>query len=294
MAKIQLSTTWECGAMPFIPVLNLLAEKFVALRNHRVEGAMQSWTLGSCPSINTELADLFNWNSTEDPESWLKALAVSRYGEEAAPEVLESWRLFSEAFADYPFSNPIVYSSQVLWGPAHPLYFHESHRRPSLQNSRDSFDWTRPYGPEVTSRLFRQLENRWNAGVTRLQSALKKVTSDRESDVHRDIGVARAFGLHMGSVANQIDFLLARRVFRDGSQEPAERIEALRAMRTIAENERSKAAELLAICMKDSRIGFEAFFQYVYRPQDIREKILSCEYLLQRVIPAEERRLLSR
>src|SRR5690606_22879325 len=111
MAKIQLSTTWECGAMPFIPVLNLLAEKFVALRNHRVEGAMQSWTLGSCPSINTELADLFNWNSTEDPESWLKALAVSRYGEEAAPEVLESWRLFSEAFADYPFSNPIVYSS---------------------------------------------------------------------------------------------------------------------------------------------------------------------------------------
>ena len=51
--------------------------------------------------------------------------------------------------------------------------------------------------------------------------------------------------------------------------------------------------ERLDFCTVDSRIGFEAFFQYIYRPQDVLEKIVSCHYILKRLIPREETKILT-
>ena len=62
LAKIQLSTTWECGTVPFIPVPNLLARKAQGMSNVGVNGAMATWTIGSYPSPNTEAFAIQNWN----------------------------------------------------------------------------------------------------------------------------------------------------------------------------------------------------------------------------------------
>ena len=47
----------------------------------------------------------------------------------------------------------------------------------------------------------------------------------------------------------------------------------------------SLAKELLDLTIEDSRIGFEATNHYAYSPNDLREKVLNCEWLL-RTIPS--------
>ena len=50
------------------------------------------------------------------------------------------------------------------------------------------------------------------------------------------------------------------------------------------------ARRLHAIQTRDSRIGFEATNQYYYVPVDLAEKVINCQDLLTRWLPAERRR----
>ncbi len=43
------------------------------------------------------------------------------------------------------------------------------------------------------------------------------------------------------------------------------------------------ARELFALARADSRIGFESSNHYYYVPQDLIEKAINCDYVLQRV-----------
>src|SRR5207248_3245587 len=62
LAKIQLSSTWECGTIPFITVPNLLVRKANAMREVGAKGAMATWTIGSYPSPDSEAFAVQNWN----------------------------------------------------------------------------------------------------------------------------------------------------------------------------------------------------------------------------------------
>ena len=50
MAKLQLGTTWELGAVPYIPAVANVAEHMDRLRKAGVQGALLGWTLGGYPS----------------------------------------------------------------------------------------------------------------------------------------------------------------------------------------------------------------------------------------------------
>ena len=80
-----------------------------------------------------------------------------------------------------------------------------------------------------------------------------------------DYALARAAGLHFRSVANQTRFVLARDAGR--------RDEATR----VARDEATVAKELWKLARQDSRIGFEASNHYYYVPQDLVEKVLNCQ-----------------
>jgi hypothetical protein len=47
---------------------------------------------------------------------------------------------------------------------------------------------------------------------------------------------------------------------------------------------------LHAVQSRDSRIGFEASNQYYYVPVDLAEKVINCQDLLTRWLPAERSR----
>ena len=54
------------------------------------------------------------------------------------------------------------------------------------------------------------------------------------------------------------------------------------------------ARRLHAIQSRDSRIGFEASNEYYYVPVDLAEKVINCQDLLNRWLPAECQAVLSR
>ena len=51
------------------------------------------------------------------------------------------------------------------------------------------------------------------------------------------------------------------------------------------------ARQLHRLQLRDSRLGFEASNQYYYVPMDLAEKMLNCQDLLNRWLPAERQRL---
>lgn len=287
MAKIQLGATWECGTVPFLPVLHLLGRKFQAMLESGIQGAMETMTLGSYPSINGELAKSFYWTPRPELGDALLRVALLRYGSKAAPVVVEAFQMLSEALENFPFSNRVVYSSPVQSGPAHPLYFRATGKSPSLFNSRDSLAWTVPFGPETAASLFEAMAVRWNAGVRRWESALKWVPTERLAQAKQDLGVVQAIYLYFSSASDQIRFLLYREELGK-AKTASETHSALEKIKQIVSAELRRARELYQIVKADSRVGYDPHLQYFYRPQDLLEKVICCQDILDHQIPAME------
>jgi hypothetical protein len=97
--------------------------------------------------------------------------------------------------------------------------------------------------------------------------------------------VARAVGLHFESVANQIQFVLARNALLSGKLGTPERDAKVHLINEIAADEIGNARRLFTLAREDSRIGFEASNHYYYLPLDLVEKVINCEYILNVWLP---------
>lgn len=284
MAKIQVGNTWEVGLVPYIPVEQLVARKFEAMRAAGITGAMESWTLGGYPSLNWEVAEAFYHGYTAGGDGNLEKFAATIYGASVAKRVVRAWRLFSDAFEQYPFSDSLVYSSVVQCGPAALLYFEPTGLTPRIMNSYDSLDWTQPFGPKIVADLFEKMASGWNAGLKELEGLMNDVPASQRHQVAKDIGVCRAIGLYFRSIANQVRFHASRQHWKTS-------LAGLNTMKLLVKDEITAARQFLEVCSQDSRLGFEASLGYLYLPLDIREKLVACQYVIEKQIPEAETRL---
>ena len=265
-AKVQLNNTWELSAVPYLPVMDLVAEHCHNLRSVGVEGMMLSWTLGGYPSPNLELAHLIA-STGAAPEAALDAVARRRYGEAAAPHARRAWTLFSDAFRHYPYDGSVVYNSPAQYGPSNLLYAARTgYAATMIGFPYDDLDrWRGPYPPEVFAAQFEKLSSGWDAGVAELAKAAD-LAGGQAAAAKEDLTLARAAGLHFRSVASQARYVMARNA--GAPTEPMLR------------DEIETARRLFALAQKDSRIGFEASNHYYYLPQDLAEKVINCQHLL--------------
>jgi hypothetical protein len=260
MAKAQVGCTWELSLLPNIPVLNLVARKFEAMRRKGLDGVMASWTLGAYPSLNWDVVKQYYGAARPAPKEAVLSAVTARYGAEAARRAMPAWEIFSEAFLEYPYSNSLVYSSPVQCGPAHLVWLKPTGERQKILHSYDALGWTSPYGPELASELFARLGERWAKGVEVLRAAWAEVPG-----TEAELRIAEAAGLYFQSIANQI------RIHHLRGKDTA-------AVKRLLGDEEKIATRFLALCEADSRIGFEASLQYFYLPLDIREKIAACRW----------------
>lgn len=284
MAKIQVGTTWEVGLVPYIPVEQLLVRKFEAMRAAGITGAMESWTLGGFPSENWGVAASFYRRHASDGNDDLEEMAASLYGATAANRVVRAWGLFSDAFGQYPFSDSVVYSSVVQCGPAALLYFEPTGLTPRIMNSYDNLGWTQPFGPRIVANMFRKMASGWELGLKELEGAMQAVPAAQRGHAATDLRVCRAIGLYFRSVANQVRFHASRERWKAS-------VAGLDSMKMLVNDEISVARQFLEICSEDSRLGFEASLGYLYLPMDIREKLVACQYMIEKQIPEAEARL---
>ena len=84
VAKVQLNNTWEFSSVPYLPVMDLVAQHCHNLASAGVDGVMLSWSLGGYPSPNLEIAARFRVDPTPSIDEVLNAVAVERYGTKGA------------------------------------------------------------------------------------------------------------------------------------------------------------------------------------------------------------------
>src|SRR5690606_35528709 len=111
--EIQFNNTCEIASVPYLPVMNLIAEHISNLSAVQLNGMMIGWTMGGYPSPNFKLAERLNRKPFPEPEKVLDELAEERFGPEGAPHARKAWTLMSEAFREYPFHVSVVYTAPV-------------------------------------------------------------------------------------------------------------------------------------------------------------------------------------
>jgi hypothetical protein len=284
-AEIQFNNTCEIASVPYLPVMDLVAEHIRNLAPTKLDGMLIGWTMGGHPSPNFELAQRLNRRPAPEVGAVLDAMARERFGPEGAAAGRKAWTLLSDAYREYPFHISVVYVCPVQVGPANPLYASKTGYNATMWGiPYDSLDrWRGPYPPDVFAGQFEKLSEGWRRGVAELETAARKTPPEQRAEAETDLRFARAAGIHFQSVANQSRFVIARDTIADrgAALSPDER-ERLRAeIRRCLESEIALACELFTLTGEDSRIGFEPSCQYFYLPLDLAEKVVNCRWLLE-------------
>ncbi len=285
VAKVQFNNTWELSSVPWIPALDLVAQHAANLARIDIDGFMLSWTLGGYPSPNLEIAQQFSQNPDADPIDVLNGLATRRYGASAAPYARRAWTSFSNAFAQFPYQQKVIYSGPQQYGPSNLLYAKPTGYAASMVGfPYDDLDgWRGPYPREIFISQFDKLADDWKSGLDFFDQVLKSCDADKKEMAQADWRIAKAAYLHFKSVANQGRFVILRDSLAQVNL-PAARVQSLKKEINQLLNEEIKtASELLAISWSDSRIGFEASNQYYYVSQDLMEKVINCEFVRKRI-----------
>jgi hypothetical protein len=270
-AEIQFNNTCEIATLPYIPVLDLVAEHYgKLLAAARPDAMLIGWTMGGYPSPNLRLVRMMSATPAPEPASVLDALALERYGAEGASHGRKAWTLMSEAYREYPFHISVVYTSPVQCGPANLLYATKTGYKATMWGlPYDDVDtWRGPYPPEVLAAQFQKIVDGWRPALTELHAAAEKAPAEQRAQAESDLRMARAGAIHFESVANQTRFITAR----DAN--------AKEELRRCLESEIALARELYTLSRQDSRIGFEPSCQYFYFPLDLVEKVINCRALL--------------
>jgi hypothetical protein len=281
IAKIQVNNTWELSAIPYLPVMNLVAQHIKNLQNENIDGLMLSWSLGGYPSPNMELVKVMqdnpDWNVTQS----LKKVAVGRYGKNAAPDVLKAWEQFSTAFTEFPYGLSIYFPPLQL-GVANPIYKLPTGLKSTMLGFPfdDLQQWCGAYPDTVLASQFKKLAEKWERGVPYFKKAVALAeTTEQKANATEDYRFAITAQNHFKSVANQIQFIISRNKVLSDTLKTAEVKRETKIMEKIVNSEIQLAKQMYEISKADSRIGFEASNHYYYFPLDFVEKVVSCKYI---------------
>ncbi len=128
--KTETALGLECIQFPYMPALDRLYRKWMAVRSLRPQIVLQSWMFfGMWGSRAEELGWWVTWHPEMSPQEVLRTLAIRDFGADAEA-FLGSWSKISEAVGHLPYIGP-YFSGPEFLGPAHPLVW-DSHD-PALQ-----------------------------------------------------------------------------------------------------------------------------------------------------------------
>jgi hypothetical protein len=145
--------------------------------------------------------------------------------------------------------------------------------------------WRTVYPEDVFVSQFEKVASGFEAAHAALSAQLQEcrhqMTAGQQAAALQELRVGEAAGIHFRSTANQGRFVIARRRLRE-AKSPAEVQSARAELERMLRAELGLARRLHDIQARDSRIGFEASNQYYYVPTDLAEKVVNCQYLLEK------------
>ncbi|MHC4874563.1 MAG: hypothetical protein ACYTFY_22140 [Planctomycetota bacterium] len=271
IAKIQLNNTWECSAVPYLPVPTLVKETLTNIEKQGVTGLMVAWTLGGFPGGNLKLIDME-----------VDELANDLYGNELSTDITAAWEKFAEGFKEFPLNGAAcLYNGPQNYGPMNLLYAEPSGYNSTMvgfpYDDLDSWSGRGFFPVDIFESQFKKLSNFWKEGLKILKSISNKVPAEFNANYIDLLNVAEAAYCHFRSTYLQIRFIR----LRDSNN--------LNDINEVIDEEIELAKTLLNIVRKDSRIGFEASNHYYYSENSLREKVLNCEEVKRSIKNRESR-----
>lgn len=288
IAKIQANTTWECGSVPYIPAVDNVAKHIEGLRKAYATGVMLGWTLGGYPAPNLEVAGTMIADPTLTPDVAMRAVAARRFGATNADAIVQAWKTCSAAFNEFPYDSGGLYSGPQHVGPANPLWERSTGYAASMVGfPYDALDaWRGVYPADVYVGQMRKVAEGFATGSTQLR-ALQTVTEEaHRAALEQELDVMEACAIHFESCANQARFVALRNQLASGTT-GSEKTAVVSELESLLKSEIALAKKLYAIQVRDSRLGFEATNHYFYVPLDLVEKVINCQDLLDRWLPAQ-------
>jgi len=301
-SKIQTGNSHEVATTPYVPVPSLLYRKFAAMRRLGVSHTMLCWYFGNYPGLMNKAAGELSFESfPEDEDAFLNQLASIYWGRGNAPAVVKAWKYFAEGYENYPLTNLFQYYGPMHDGPVWPLLLKpaDAPLTPTwlLASTTTRVPWP-PSGDRVgecfkevltldeTVELARRMTTGWSRGVEILKSLEPRFAAQPERVL--DIGVAEALGIQFRSGYNILRFYsLRERMLRT---EGVKRLEFLKQLSDIIHEELGQNERLLALCDRDSRLGFHSEAEgYKYFPEKIRWRMQQLRSVLTNDVPEFEK-----
>ncbi|MDD5664023.1 MAG: hypothetical protein PHT71_07190, partial [Victivallaceae bacterium] len=151
LAKVQINNTWECSAVPYIPVPGLVEEHLKNLKDHNISGLMTAWTLGGYPGGNYDLL----YCPKEE-------IAISKFGKKAAHHILNAWECFDKAFVEFPLNGcNQLYKAPQNFGPMNLLHLKPSNYKATMMGYPydDLYGWCGcgHFPEEIFEKQFKKL-----------------------------------------------------------------------------------------------------------------------------------------
>jgi len=295
-AKIQACCSHEVASAPYVPVPTQLYRKYREMRPLGVASVMQCWYFGNMPGVmnRAAAAELPFASETVTEDEFLLNLARRDWGSAHAAQVVQAWRLFAEAYDNYPLTNAFQFYGPMHDGVVWPLHLKPVHLPlsptwkleypPSGDRVGECFSGTHTY-PEVLE-LCRNMSDTWKRGLDVL--APVKAQYAGEPERLGDISVAEALGIQFRSGYNALRFYDLREQLLYGPSE--KRTSVLQELKAIVEEEIKNSLDMVTLCESNPFLGFHAEAEgYKYFPGKLNWRVGLLREMLGTEFPEADR-----
>lgn len=254
-AKIQVNNSWECSAVPYLPVFDLTYEHLENLKRIGVEDYLLTWTLGGYPS---PAMDMISDYSTLKERFSLDGWYEKYYGENGKI-VKDAVEEFCLAFREYPFSVQTLYLSPQTLGASNLWDLEASQNKSTMVcYAFDDYEsWLGQYPYEVYLAQYKKLLSGWNKGIDKL----KKIPNNQLID--ELLLFAEVAYCHFEANLAQTEYAKAK---RDGDRPALEKAVSIAYL---------NAERMISLKAKSSLIGFETSNHYFYTLRGLVEKVIN-------------------
>ncbi len=298
-SRADTFASWQFGTFPYLPFPYQWYERYKAMEEWGIQGALESWTYGFKPNWVAEIRAWCSWSDAPPLDDLLRQIARREFGAGAEEDVLAAWRLFSEAIQLYPDTGPNWGSNNAV---AAPLFFQEPETPFVTKKHSNGIDYSRkqhpwPYAisrmifwPDFTNEqdaaqkyirfftvpVFQKYLNlsadKMEAGLKLYRRAALAAPEMKRHYAFREVLLAEQLQRMIRSEHAVIDFEQMRLKLAK-SQDKTEKIDLLKRMLGLLAEERQRTVSSYEAARRDSRLGYEWEQDYVYTPATLREKI---------------------
>ncbi len=283
LAKVQFNNTWECSVVPYIPTFDLVFKHMEGIMQSNVDGLMLGWTLGGFPSVTLEMVSKYYWKETvisgDASEQDIYKEVFGRFSE----TVKKASKKLSAAFENYPFALRSLYLGPQQMGPANLLF----EKATGLEATMTGFpyddleNWRSIFPIETYENQFYLLSKGFREGLNLLKNCTIDKADEHSGRFKELIQITTAITCIYESCYNQIAYIRLRDSLSDLADNNRNSQISIK-IRELLQYEKNIAKELFNVMIHNSTIGYEAANQYFFNKFSIMEKVICCDYLIEK------------